>query len=102
MNVIGNTEVITKAQLRKDIVPIVRAWLCENGYAETLRWSGHRIYTHATKGEYRASIVYEGTEWAYDFCDEIAGVISTDNDEFEVDPNNSYEINIGRWSDGRH
>jgi len=95
----GNTDPITKSELRQEIVPLVKTLLSDIGH--DYAWSGHRVYTHPSKDGWRATVVYEGTPWAAEFCEAYAGLVTTDDEEYEVDEANSFEIRVGRWDDGR-
>lgn len=94
---------ITKQELRKDVVPFVRRFLIEECgmkfYGGKQRDQvGHAIHTHATSAEeptrYPATIVYETCSWAWEFIDWVDEAGYADDYEFEA--LSSYEISVVR------
>lgn len=85
---------ITKADLRRDVVPVLKAWLKKPNMSEGRFYFDHKIYTHAPSGGFDATVVYEGREWADDFVDEQDGVVDLDDRTYEIEAVSSYEISI--------
>jgi len=88
---------VTKAELEKDIAPVVRKWLERTGHdvyfdATGRDAAGHKVYTHAASGGYDATVVYEGRSWTPEFIEEMNGGIDVDDRTYEIEEYSSYEM----------
>ena len=81
---------VTKKDLRLAFADPIARYM-EQHYDGWKR-DGHKLWFHATNGLYKATIVYEGTEWAYDFCDHRDGSLEVGYDWWEFEALSSYEI----------
>lgn len=73
-------DVITKADLRKWLVPEVKKFLREEKQVEFFRERdhvGHMIHTHASTDRYPAEIIYETIyDWAGEFIDWYGEIVA--------------------------
>ena len=85
---------ITRADVKKDIVPSVRTWLEGRGHAFDGRGfdeAGHEIYAFGEATHDRdAYVVYEGEPWTLDFIEDMDGGIEEGERVYELEAYTSY------------
>ena len=97
---------VTKAELEKDIAPVVRKWLEDRGHHldRGRDEAGHCVYSFGVDnnpGDMGAYVVYEGEQWTLDFIEDMDGGIDAGDRTYEIEAYSSYEMNVTILDDYR-
>jgi hypothetical protein len=92
-------DVITKADLRKWLVPEVKKFLREEKEVQFFRERdhvGHMIHTHASSERYPAEIIYETIhDWAEEFIDWYGEIIAVGIAGGHPSQDQDFELSVG-------